>query len=309
MRIKSLVNLIIILVCGFYIYQHRANLINLYHHIYYSPCDFPVQYHIGSIDPKFKISEAELSSDIQEAANIWSNSISRDLFKENPQGGLAVNLIFDERQSLKNEINNLKNTLDDAKDDLEPTKASYEIEVQGVEKESTALNAEIKSWNAKGGAPEDVYQELKKRQSELQSRIQALNTQAKALNQSANAFNQKISELNHTVETFNQDLEKKPEEGLYDSKSQTISIYFNNGKDELVHTLAHEFGHSLGLDHNNNSESIMYSFTSKTMALSVQDLEDLNKVCQKRTILDDLLIKVALLKDRYQIGKVDSNQL
>lgn len=88
-----------------------------------------------------------------------------------------------------------------------------------------------------------------------QSKTQQLNQQIKGLNQnnqqlalSANQFNQ----------TFQPRLFHK---GQFNGKQ--ISVYEFSSKDDLRMTLAHEFGHALGLDHTDDPTSLMYPVIQK----------------------------------------------
>ena len=56
----------------------------------------------------------------------------------------------------------------------------------------------------------------------------------------------------------------KPEEGIYDPANQRIEVYFNINRSEMVHTIAHEFGHALDLPHNDNRLSIMFPYSTQT---------------------------------------------
>ena len=97
----------------------------------------------------------------------------------------------------------------------------------------------------------------------------------------------------------------RPEEGLYvsDDKGRKIDIYFNISKDETVHTLAHEMGHALGIGHVQDANSIMYPKTNIVLSLSVDDINALNKACEKRSYFDILLDRINYLRKQYLVSQ------
>lgn len=98
----------------------------------------------------------------------------------------------------------------------------------------------------------------------------------------------------------------KPEEGLYeqDGSKKKISIYIDVSHEEFLHTLTHEFGHALGLDHNSDPESIMYPQTNKSLKPSEKDTAELNDICKKRTVFEVFVTRFKevfkVLQDRFR---------
>jgi len=253
-------------------------------YFYVSSCDTPINYTVGTIDPRFGVTKTQFLADIQKAETIWDNTEDNKLFEYNPgsQNSLTINLVFDQRQQLNTRVNNLKNQVGEANQSLKPQISQYNQEKTSLEKQLSDLNNQINSWNQKGGAPPDEYQQLLQEQNDLKTEADKLNQEAKQLNLSTQAYNTDVFNLNHTINTYNEVLLKKPEEGLFNPNTNSINIYFDNSYSELIHTLAHEMGHSLGLGHNQNQKSIMYPYTNQVTTPSADDTKALDLVCQTR---------------------------
>lgn len=253
---------------------------------YYSACDTPITYRIGSLDTRFNISQDRLKKDIDTALVIWEKPQGQDLFKYDSNGLITVSLVFDERQALNNEIQTLEGILKGDQNTLSAQIAQYEAQVIDFNKRVKALNDEINNWNSKGGAPQGEYDKLLTEQNNLRIEADRLNVLAVSLNQKTVNYNAKIGKLNGTIDTFNSGLAVKPEEGIYDETKKTIDIFFMTNKQELVHTLAHEFGHALGLDHVQDVKAIMYAQASSTIKATSLELSSLKRICEKKSILE-----------------------
>lgn len=264
-----------------------------------SICDKPTTYKIGFIDPQFHLSSEDFLADAEDAAKIWNKTTQRKqlfLYNNSDEKALTINLIFDQRTSLNNQINNLKNQVKQTDQYLQSNINSYQQEAADFKKRLAFFNTRVNNlsqqiifWNQKGGGSVIEYQKLIQEQNDLKSEQISLQNEAQHLNQTARSlnlytqdYNTNVDELNNTISLFDEALAQKPEGGQFDANKNTIAIYFDNNHNELIHTLAHELGHALGLDHNQNHQSIMYAYTSKTIILSAEDISSLNLVCSKR---------------------------
>jgi len=94
--------------------------------------------------------------------------------------------------------------------------------------------------------------ELKAKFIQHSNKIESLNSQIKQINQQQSLLNEAIKQINLATtvgpETFHK--------GLF-SHNQ-IQIYGFTSFDDLRLTLAHEFGHALGLKHTTDPKSLMY---------------------------------------------------
>lgn len=254
--------------------------------VYFSPCDTPIMYRIDSVDPRFKLTKDEFAAHVEEAATIWRTAEGKQLFIQDPKGKLSINLTFDSRQSLNDQITALEENLDSQKNSINPQIEEYNRLSAEFKKKLNDLNTQIDYWNSNGGAPPNEYEKLKKEQQTLKEEAEKLNSLAKSLNQSTDVYNTEVGKLNQTVDTFKEALAQRPEEGLYDGRKNRIDIYFNINKNELIHTLAHELGHALGLKHVPNAKAIMYAFSTTETTPSSEEIAQLTEICRKRTIFE-----------------------
>lgn len=268
----------------------------------YSYCDQPIGFHVDTVDPKFNLSRSDFLSDVNQAVRIWNNATGKSLFIYDPKGKLSVNLIYDERQSLNNQVNQLKNQVKSEKQALNPEVDEYKKLAADFKQKLESLNSEIQYWNERGGAPPDQYDKLKKTQQILQEQANNLNALAQKLNISTNLYNSQVNKLNQTIEVFNNILEERPEEGVFDGPRNRIEIYFNINNQELVHTLAHEFGHALGIKHISNPSAIMYFKTSQKISLSGDDINALMDVCKKHSYFDLFKNNLFEIINKYKLS-------
>ena len=282
----------IIFILGF---QNRVVLAKTVESIaYHSPCDTPISYRLGSIDSRFEITSADFLDSIRKAETIWSEAFGKTLFSYDPKGKLSISLSYDERQMLNTQISDLDKDIAQKRDEITPGIEDYKKRSLEFDSKATKLNQEIIYLNSHGGADPQQYKKLKDEQEALAKEADELNKMAASLNQSTSQYNLRIQELNQTVSQFNEELKYRPEEGIYifDENGRRIIIYFYVSKDELVHTLAHEMGHALGIDHIENPSSIMYPRTTEVVSLSNDDLAALNEACRKVSVFETMNNKI-----------------
>lgn len=245
-----------------------------------APCNQPIHYRIETVDNRFGITREKFLEDVVKAESVWETPIGRDLFVYDPKGELSVNMIYDDRQSTSTEISKLKTQITQKAKSLEPQIADYQKRSAEFNQKVKDLNSEIDHWNQQGGAPQDKYAELKKRQEDLKNEADSLNALAKKLNISTDTFNSNVDNLNQEIGSFNNELQLRPEEGLFIGSDNRIEIYFYYTDQELVHTAAHELGHSLGLPHVDNKKAVMYQQTNQTISASPEDISALKVACK-----------------------------
>lgn len=269
------------------------------------PCEQPIKYSLGQIDPQFNLLAEELKSLTAEAEGIWEKSADRNLFEYDEAAPFKINLIFDARQmrtldseklendlkNLETEHNNLIKQFGSLQNAYRKKLSDYNTQLAEYEKRLKEYNKEVKYWNNHGGAPEDTYANLEKERKKLKELASSLEQQRLEVNGLATQANQVVKKENQVVAEYNTNVttykskygeSREFEKGVFDGEG--INIYQYKEKDDLRLTLIHELGHALGLGHLENPQSIMYYLMGeqeiKNPALAPEDLQALKEVCK-----------------------------
>ena len=267
------------------------------------PCKKPIQYSLGTFDERFGITREELLATLERAEAIWEKPIGKELFVYDPEGALAVNLIYDSRQQTTERNRVLTGTANETKEvassvqaEYQALKNAYASEKASYESALAVFNTagrkysdEVAYYNSRGGAPKADYerlQEMKRALDEQQRSLEGkrieLNTAVAKINKMIDTYNLLVDHVNVVVGDINKTAGTEFEEGLYieEGTSKRIDIYEFSSKIKLLRVLAHELGHALTLEHNPNPKSIMYELNqSSTETVSPDDLADLQALC------------------------------
>jgi predicted nucleic acid-binding Zn-ribbon protein len=276
-----------------------------------APCRDPIPYVLGRFDEKFKISKEDLLEAAAEAEKIWEEPYGKELFAYKPENdspkALKLNLVYDYRQEASSKLERIGGDVEETQADYDALKAEFEAKKSEYEKLKSTFNKrvesfnsrqaayerEVDSWNKKGGAPEAEFHKLEQERAALGKEAKALETMQSGITAMADEVNTLVVSLNRLAgklnlsvdkfNTINQTRGETFEEGVYESNGfeRSINIYEFSSREKLVRVLAHELGHALGLDHVENSQSIMYEYNqSNTLKLSKEDLAALKARCE-----------------------------
>jgi len=305
---KLLKTIIILGILGTAGYFYRVPLQDLYAQIknQYLPCTEPIEYSLGKFDTKFGISKAYFLDALSDAETIWEKPIAKDLFKSTPEGRLKVNLVYDIRQESTSKLKAMGMVVEtnqasyDALNakyksmsaDYEAQKKIFNSRVIAFEARREAYENEVESINRSGGADKQAMTRMNAEKASLNQELQAINQLQNSLNEQIDNINALAVAINQLVKILNIDVKKyntigdaisgEFDEGVYKSgpEGQEIDIYQFDNRTKLVRVLAHELGHALGLDHNEDPKAIMYRLNNGiNEKLTTSDLSQLKTLC------------------------------
>ena len=270
------------------------------------PCAEPVTYRIGSVDERFGVSPSEVAQAAERAASVWEEASGMDLLRQDDQGAIAINLVYDYRQATADRLKGMSGKIENTRSSYESLKLWLGTQEEEFTQKRDTLRRDIDDYNARvrdlnarseaasrgGPVSKDEFRRLKELKEELDEerrslgeRQEELNSDAEALNDLITLINQIAQSLNLEVVSYNRTgkpLQEEFREGCYEKKGarQTITVYYFSDLDRLVRLLAHEFGHALGLDHNDNPDALMYRINrGQGLALAPEDLASLRLIC------------------------------
>jgi predicted Zn-dependent protease len=237
----------------------------------------PLRYRIANLDPRLNIDQQQMIDLSKQAAAIWEKNTGQKYFVYDPEAEFVINLVFDQRQlrsmkraeslgQLEQEQQNWLNRnekLQKVNADLAESSAQLEQQKQAYENQAQQYQLGLAQYKA-DHSNKALFASLQKQQRDLQQ--QAVKLQAKIAEYNhkvqqnqlkAEKSQQVYQELTASVAEFNETF--KPEvlhKGQFDGKQ--IFVYEFSSIDDLRLTLAHEFGHALGLKHTRDPKSLMY---------------------------------------------------
>ncbi|MDB5244356.1 MAG: matrixin family metalloprotease [Parcubacteria group bacterium] len=235
------------------------------------PCVRPVEYAIGAVDPRFGVSTSTLMTEAALAGAIWNEAAGKSVLVYDPEAKMKINFVYDEREA--NAKKGSQITLE--QDALDAERSRIDTLEAQFKSRQDAYNSRVKILNARGGATKEEAVQLDAEKASLQQL-------ASTINSGVASYNAAVKALNGTVNEYNRSAGRTFEEGQYvrDSAGERINIFEFIGTTQLERVLAHEFGHAIGLDHNDNPKSIMAAKNeSGNLVPTKDDLAALATLC------------------------------
>jgi len=254
------------------------------------PCAVPLAWRLARVDAEFGISEAETMAALREAAALWEERVGRALFRYDPEDGFPIRLVYDDRQARTDERGRREGELaaERARLDVEgealkglgdvhaAARARYAARQDELQRRVTEHNAEVRSWNERGGAPEDVADRLDSTSDELLVERQALEVERRSLEEDLAELQREVDRLNRanadharraealarefpsgTMEAGEYREAARMQNGRVATVGREIRVYRFASGEELRLIVAHELGHALGLGHIDEPKAVM----------------------------------------------------
>ena len=267
-------------------------------------CDNVLHYTIGTFDNRFEISREDFELTLLEAEFIWESVFAFNLFEYDTEAKFKINLVFDERQQFTFEERRSREKLESSEigreffseeyktltEKYSRVAREYETAFALYEKFLRQYNITVNRWNKRGGAPPHIYEQLDKDKNILEKEVEKLeqkrfdlNSLALKINNVAQENNQLVDAYNTNVLTYNNKFGMQREFDQGDYRGDEINVYKFDTLSDLRLTMAHEFGHTLGLSHVDNSSSVMYYLMAEQNlldpTLTKEDIEALKSEC------------------------------
>ena len=241
------------------------------------PFDTRLRYRLAEADPRFKLNPQQLKSMSLQATQIWKDGMGQDYFVYDPNAQLAIHLIYDERQQeseqRREHLGQLKSNQQvwlDKKQKLDQIEQQMLQNKQDLDFKKQQLDQQIQQYNQeqqvarKNASVPNHGEYFQQQQQVLQQNVQRLQQEIIQYNQKIAQLNQQVDELNSLDRQLDASVNQykrhfRPHlfhKGLFNGKQ--IMIYEFESEADLRLTLAHEFGHALGLSHANVPQALMY---------------------------------------------------
>ncbi len=101
--------------------------VGYWYHTVLAVCDVPLTYRIGTIDPRFNITEGEVRNAVSSAESLWEDGTDRNLFTYDPEGEIVVNFVYDERQASADAQKEFEKTLEKKEGVSDSVRTEYEV--------------------------------------------------------------------------------------------------------------------------------------------------------------------------------------
>lgn len=203
----------------------------------FDPCTTPIRWRLGTVDPRFGVSEAQLRRAVEEAIAVWESEAGRWLFRHDTAGTMLVELVHDERQQ--------------AYDRFKAREAELERLREEVDRRQTRLDAALRRVRSDSAAFE---------RSRRESTAARYRESIDRFNAAIHAFNGAVDRYNDAVRAAGRDTGVAVTVGSMERSELTrngrtaalrrrVTLAYAGSHEETVLILTHELGHALGIGH------------------------------------------------------------